>query len=170
MEQTEQITNRKVGFWLMVGIIFVPILFAWMLLNKGYSATARVLGFGWMLTILFVMVSSNNTEHIKNSEWYTSDVEMFSLNIAPYEYKDDIKERLRDPKSFELISVDYYIVDSSNYKATKEVLKSYKIKPKIDSTMMVFINYRARNGFGGLNVGMATFVVTPTSRTFLEIE
>jgi len=39
---------RKVGFLLGVGIVFLPIVFAWFLLRKGHSTLARVLGFGWL--------------------------------------------------------------------------------------------------------------------------
>ena len=40
--------EKKVGFWLGAGIFFIPIIFAWFTLGKGYSTTARVVSFVWM--------------------------------------------------------------------------------------------------------------------------
>ena len=45
--------QRKVGILLFVGIVFLPIIFAWFLLRKGHSTLARVLGFGWLLVFFF---------------------------------------------------------------------------------------------------------------------
>lgn len=40
--------KRQVGFLLGLGILFFPLLFGWMLLRKGHSILARIVGFTWM--------------------------------------------------------------------------------------------------------------------------
>jgi hypothetical protein len=45
---------RKVGVGLGIGILLVPYFAAWFLLQKGYSNTARAVGFGWMLLIIIL--------------------------------------------------------------------------------------------------------------------
>lgn len=41
--------KRPVGFLLRIGILFLPIIFVWYLLGKGYSIFARVVGFAYMI-------------------------------------------------------------------------------------------------------------------------
>jgi len=48
--------KRMVGrILLWIGIIFLPFIFAWFLLRKGHSTFGRLLGFGWMAFILFLI-------------------------------------------------------------------------------------------------------------------
>lgn len=52
--------TRKVGAALGIGIFVLPWLFAWFLLRKGYSLTARLISFGWVLaTFFFVIVGGS---------------------------------------------------------------------------------------------------------------
>ncbi|MFK4706050.1 hypothetical protein ABIC83_002889 [Roseateles asaccharophilus] len=44
---------RKVSLPLGVGIFFLPYVFAWLLLNKGYSNRARIVAFGWATVLVF---------------------------------------------------------------------------------------------------------------------
>ena len=48
--------NRPVSVPLLLGIFFLPFIFAWFLLQKGYSQVSRVAGFAWMIFVVFVMV------------------------------------------------------------------------------------------------------------------
>ncbi|MEQ7917640.1 hypothetical protein ABQX22_00475 [Xanthomonas sp. WHRI 1810A] len=41
--------KRYVGFLLGLGILFFPLLFGWMLLRKGHSLLARIIGLTWMV-------------------------------------------------------------------------------------------------------------------------
>ena len=43
--------HRKVGFWLGLGILLVPYVFVWFLLRKGYSKTARIISFLWLIVL-----------------------------------------------------------------------------------------------------------------------
>ena len=46
---------RTVGFWLGVGILVFPLVFAWFLLRKGHSTSSRVIGFVWLGLSLLAM-------------------------------------------------------------------------------------------------------------------
>lgn len=51
---------RKVGAALGIGILLLPWIFAWVLLRKGYSGVARLVGLGWMVAcFVFVIVSGS---------------------------------------------------------------------------------------------------------------
>jgi len=54
----EQTQPRKVSTGLGAGILFFPYIGAWFLLRDGYSIRARVIGFGWMLFAIYVLVHS----------------------------------------------------------------------------------------------------------------
>nr|MBD9681435.1 hypothetical protein [Pseudomonas sp. PDM20] len=45
---------RRVGLLLAIGIFFLPFIFGWILLQRGYSNTARGLAFGWLI-LFFVL-------------------------------------------------------------------------------------------------------------------
>ncbi len=41
--------NKKVSIPLAIGIFLIPLIFAWFTLRKGYSTTARMISFGWLI-------------------------------------------------------------------------------------------------------------------------
>jgi hypothetical protein len=45
--------QRKVSLLLGLGIFFLPYIFAWFLLRRGYSTLSRILGFGWLAWLVF---------------------------------------------------------------------------------------------------------------------
>lgn len=49
--------NKKLPVWLIIGIILVPLIFAWFTLKKGYSKTTKILSFGWLLLVIVVFVT-----------------------------------------------------------------------------------------------------------------
>ena len=52
---------RKVGAALGIGIFILPWVFAWFLLRSGYSNTARLIAFSWMIvTVLLVIVGGGD--------------------------------------------------------------------------------------------------------------
>jgi hypothetical protein len=57
---------RRVRFFFGLGILLMPYVFAWFLLRKGYSATARVVGFGWMVAAVAVL-SMHASDAAKNA-------------------------------------------------------------------------------------------------------
>lgn len=46
--------DRNVNGFLALGILFLPFIFSWALLGRGYRSGARFLGFGWLGVVLFV--------------------------------------------------------------------------------------------------------------------
>ena len=66
--------DKKIGIGLGIGIFFLPLIFAWFLLKKGYSTTARALGFTWMgLTLIAGIASPSNPPSVAPT----------NTNIAP---------------------------------------------------------------------------------------
>ncbi|HRT84327.1 MAG TPA: hypothetical protein P5523_06780 [Bacteroidales bacterium] len=48
--------TRKIGFILILGIVFIPFVFVWFILKPGYSKTARLIGFSWLIIILLIII------------------------------------------------------------------------------------------------------------------
>lgn len=48
------VSARKVGILLGIGIFFLPIIFAWFTLRRGYSKLARIVSLGWMALWLVI--------------------------------------------------------------------------------------------------------------------
>ncbi len=46
--------KRKVSLGLGVGIVFIPLVFAWFTLRKGYSKVVKGLAFGWLVLSLII--------------------------------------------------------------------------------------------------------------------
>lgn len=49
--------QRKVSIPLAIGIFIAPIIFAWFTLRKGYSKTARIISFGYLVLILLLFLA-----------------------------------------------------------------------------------------------------------------
>lgn len=60
MEQTTP--NRKVGILMALGLIFMPFIFGWFTMRKGYSNFIRFTSFGWMI-IACIMLSNGSTNN-----------------------------------------------------------------------------------------------------------
>lgn len=52
--------TRRVGLLLGIGILLLPVVFAWFLLRKGHSTLARVVGFIWLTIVLLVWIGGLN--------------------------------------------------------------------------------------------------------------
>lgn len=52
--------RRVVSFSLGVGIFFLPIIFSWFTLRKGYGLFARIISIGWMAIFIFSALQSSN--------------------------------------------------------------------------------------------------------------
>ena len=72
---------RKVSLLLGIGILFVPLIFAWLLLRKGYSEKARIIGFGWMGVLLIATSLSKAPSTATKSE--ASQVASSTPAVAP---------------------------------------------------------------------------------------
>ena len=72
MNETQQaedkIENKKVGILLAFGILILPWIFSWFTLRKGYSTTAKVIAFSWMVLFLgWFKQSGQNSSHNEHS-------------------------------------------------------------------------------------------------------
>lgn len=47
--------RRRISNRLIIGVVLLPIVFAWFLLGKGYSVKARIFGFLWLLLSLHLL-------------------------------------------------------------------------------------------------------------------
>lgn len=45
--------KRNVGFFLGIGILFMPFIFSWFLLRSGYSKFSRFIGFIWLALFIY---------------------------------------------------------------------------------------------------------------------
>ena len=48
--------KRRFGIWLIIGLVLVPWACCWLLLRRGYSATERLLAFGWAAVVISTAV------------------------------------------------------------------------------------------------------------------
>ncbi len=56
-------TSRPVGIFLGIGILFIPIVFAWFTLRKGHSTKSRIISFCWLVLSLVVIASGNKSNN-----------------------------------------------------------------------------------------------------------
>ena len=52
--------KRKVGFWLAVGIVFVPVIFSWFTLRQGHLVRDRIAAFIWLGLSLLIFATTGN--------------------------------------------------------------------------------------------------------------
>lgn len=57
--------RRNVGFLLGIAILFLPYIFVWFLLRRGYSLLARIIGFGWLIFMVVVIANQPGTNATK---------------------------------------------------------------------------------------------------------
>ncbi|MGL6147511.1 MAG: hypothetical protein ACRC1V_03440 [Plesiomonas sp.] len=77
--------KRTISIKLMTGIVIAPIIFSWFTLKKGYSTTARVLSFVWLLLTLIVVFSGES----KNAPEQATPVQTEAAQ--PSELSADVK-------------------------------------------------------------------------------
>lgn len=74
-------TKRNVGFLLGLGILFIPVVFAWFLLRSGHSLLARIVGFGWLVLCVLAVVGSSSTAPGNGSKTVSTQASVSS--VAP---------------------------------------------------------------------------------------
>ena len=61
-----EVIKRKMSVLLTLGIIFIPLIFCWFTLRRGYSFLARFLSFAYLiLNILFVIVVNPGERYLE---------------------------------------------------------------------------------------------------------
>ena len=66
--------QRKVGHYLGAGIVFLPIIFAWFTLRKGYSNWLKIGAFLWLAVFLYATFPTAKDDVEKNSPPYEQEV------------------------------------------------------------------------------------------------
>ncbi|AEG49610.1 hypothetical protein Sphch_1933 [Sphingobium chlorophenolicum L-1] len=95
--------HRKVSIPLGIGIALLPIFFAWFLLGRGYSTTARIIGFGWLALIAVMMAISQPTPEGETATASQIDVDpqRVDKDRAAYMAKQAVPTAMKDPSSAE---------------------------------------------------------------------
>lgn len=66
--QSAMARKRSVSFLLGLGIFFIPVIFSWFTLRKGYGVLAKVISFAWLAfsLIMFGLINGINLENESN--------------------------------------------------------------------------------------------------------
>lgn len=48
--------DREVSLFLFIGILFIPYIFSWFTLRKGYSNLSRILSFAWLFYLFYLTI------------------------------------------------------------------------------------------------------------------
>lgn len=103
MDTTEATSspNRKVSLPLLLGICFLPLVFSWLLLEKGYSKSARLGGFGWLALssiwmALLVQPPPANQQHEPAAQVAVTKPVAPTAEIAPERKASSHDEALAD--------------------------------------------------------------------------
>jgi len=75
---------KQVSVLLAIGILIMPYIFVWVLLKKGYTDIARVVGFAYLLIFIIITVSTYNNNKISdndngNTRLLRKDTEIYGL-------------------------------------------------------------------------------------------
>lgn len=100
--------ERPVSILLGIGILLVPLIFAWFTLRKGYSTKAKVISFTWLLLILAILAAQDGG---KKSTSSGSLSQSSSENEAAPEasaMQVDIRQLLGDYKGNEVAADNRY--------------------------------------------------------------
>lgn len=87
--------NKKVSIPLAIGIFLIPLIFAWFTLRKGYSKTARMISFGWLILgfVAFAFLPTPPKSGADN---------MAQEHAAPNKLTEQEKTAIADKKRLEL--------------------------------------------------------------------
>lgn len=142
--QGHWLEQRKVGFLLASGILFMPFIFAWFTLEKGYSNITKWIAFSWMGLIGLLVLTSrdptyNSTKATSNQN---SKTENSIRNITSKKSDNLVPEIDAEKTPIKLISKNCSF-DGSTAKIIGEI---QNISSKPIEKIMVLVNFRDSNG------------------------
>lgn len=70
--QRNPLETKKIGFWLILGIILFPFVFFWPMLTKNYSVNAKTAALIWLVLYIAPWIVPNLPGTIKNQMSVTS--------------------------------------------------------------------------------------------------
>lgn len=68
--------KRTIGILLGIGILFIPIIFTWFTLRKGYSTNAKAISFTWLILCLFIFSNFDESKKSTTAGNVTNPVTM----------------------------------------------------------------------------------------------
>lgn len=97
--------ERKVSLLLFLGIAFIPYIFSWFTLRKGYRPLTQVFALGWMAFILYYLaIDINMSKDTQTAQTTPPQNQGISYKQAEQEvgcksrYSDDLKDDLFNNK------------------------------------------------------------------------
>ena len=128
---------RSVLLLLIIGVLLVPYLFAWLLLRKGYSQRARVVGLGWMSLIVGLPIAGAMSKNV--------GAPGVAATGAVASAKTEAKAE--DPNAVPTLVVGMSLKAASR-NPDSLIIEHATTNP---SNTFVCVLYRGQNGFGGMN-------------------
>jgi hypothetical protein len=58
-QQRQEPSSQFKNFFLLLGVCFIPIIFAWFTLQSGYKTSTRVLSFSWLAVIVLAILGND---------------------------------------------------------------------------------------------------------------
>lgn len=125
--------NKKVSLRLAAGILFIPVIFSWVTLKKGYSTKARVIAFAWF-SIFGILTLLNDDKSVS----MPTTVQTQPAQTANPEQKAIAFEGLSDCELTKLILKDYMPLMMSldqliESKPTYQQANAWKINSNFDA-------------------------------------
>ena len=77
--------KRSVSVLLGVGIFFIPLIFSWFTLRKGYSVFARVISFLWLVLSIAIISAQDGTKNEVSSVSDSASTEAQQMKSVPKE-------------------------------------------------------------------------------------
>lgn len=93
------IQPKKVSIPLAIGIFVIPLIFSWFTLQKGYSKTAKIISFGWLvLAILFSFLLNLGSDSVPPKHVATENVETIEPKKEQHAEKPKAVPQVVEPK------------------------------------------------------------------------
>jgi hypothetical protein len=89
--------EKKVGVLLGIGIFFMPYIFAWLTLMKGYGKNARALSFIWMIAMAAMVLGPHN---------HTTNISP-PANSAPTALQSTLNQKTPKENAIDLVKLDF---------------------------------------------------------------
>lgn len=100
--------ERPVSILLGIGILLVPLIFAWFTLRKGYSTKAKVISFTWLLFILAIFAAQDGGKKSISSGSFSQSSSENEAAPEASAMQVDIRQLLGDYKGNEVAADNRY--------------------------------------------------------------
>jgi hypothetical protein len=126
---SEEVTQeRKLGVGLIIGIVLLPIVFAWFTLRKGHSTLSRVLSFGWLLVSSVIALNIQGPQGTQSApassqEGTSGPVVAEGITMAKY---DRLKTGMSYHQAVEILGTEGVEVSSNELAGTKTVMYQWE--------------------------------------------